>query len=186
MNSTDFTVAFQIGRGGPFWNPGSKKLLDIRTELSDYCENLFLNTRGSDGRFLPGRDWTLTTESGHIVVEGRDAIESETGRLDFDGDYDTKIVKWVSECDVNELKMVLDFVTDKDDLQAVLEMLYGYVDIEVLDDDDETLYYGNDRNEIIKAANSEDAYCVKCEDVELWNNVRDRISNLEYILKYFE
>ena len=184
MKSTDFTVAFHIGRGGRFYNQGHKSFLDYNVKLSDYCGNLFLNTRGSDGRFLPGSDWTLTTESGHIVIEGRDAIESETGRLDFDGDYDTIIVQYLSECSDSELRIVLDEFSsfDKFELQAVFELLSE--EIEIYNEDGEVIYIGSDFSEIVASAETEEADYAVCCDNKFWYK-SEGISRLKTILEHY-
>lgn len=45
---------------------------------------------------------------GHVILSGRDKIESDTGVLDWDGEYDTDIVRHLSECDDDEYQMILD------------------------------------------------------------------------------
>lgn len=45
---------------------------------------------------------------GNVILSGRDEIESETGILDWDGEYDTDIVRNLSECDDDEYQMILD------------------------------------------------------------------------------
>ena len=45
---------------------------------------------------------------GNVILSGRDEIESDTGILDWDGEYDTDIVRHLSECDDDEYQLILD------------------------------------------------------------------------------
>lgn len=81
------TITFQKKRG-------TKKIIDFDRKLSDYYDDdVFLNNEDFDGNELPADQWTLTNGAGNTILEGREAIESETGVLDFDGEYDTIYVE---------------------------------------------------------------------------------------------
>lgn len=45
---------------------------------------------------------------GNVILSGRDEIESDTGILDWDGEYDTDIMRHLSECDDDEYQLILD------------------------------------------------------------------------------
>ena len=47
-----------------------------------------------------------------MIIEGRANIESKTGVLDWDGEYDTDIVKYLDECDDTELGMIYQAYLD--------------------------------------------------------------------------
>lgn len=77
------TITFHKSRG-------TKKIIDFDRKLSDYFDdNTFLVNVDFNGNELPADQWTLTNGAGNTILEGREAIESETGVLDFDGEYDT-------------------------------------------------------------------------------------------------
>lgn len=109
-------VCFHIGRGGRFNNGGHKSFLedikDFQQLLSYYDDHLFLNNEDEDGNVFPDDEWTITDCSGSVLLEGREEIESETGCLDFDGEYDTSYVKEVEDCDEEELDLIIKCYND--------------------------------------------------------------------------
>lgn len=115
MNTTilegaqNMKVRFHIGRGGRFNNAGNKTYVGTVNKLSD-CFGDFCNIIDVDknGNPLPDSEWQLEDGGGNVILSGRDEIESETGILDWDGEYDTDIVRKLSECDDDEYQMILD------------------------------------------------------------------------------
>lgn len=115
MNTTilegaqNMKVRFHIGRGGRFNNAGHKTYVGTVNKLSD-CFGDFCNIIDVDenGNPLPDSEWQLEDGGGNVILSGRDEIESETGILDWDGEYDTDIVRKLSECDDDEYQMILD------------------------------------------------------------------------------
>lgn len=100
-------VAFHVGRGGRFFNPGHKTFNGHVKRLSDcYEHNAFIHREDFNGNPLPDEEWILDNGSGRALLTGRDAIESPVGVLDWDGDYDTDIVKYIEDCDEVELELV--------------------------------------------------------------------------------
>ena len=115
MNTTilegaqNMKVRFHIGRGGRFNNAGHKTYVGTVNKLSD-CFGDFCNIIDVDenGNPLSDSEWQLEDGGGNVILSGRDEIESETGILDWDGEYDTDIVRKLSECDDDEYQMILD------------------------------------------------------------------------------
>lgn len=115
MNTTilegaqNMKVRFHIGRGGRFNNAGHKTYAGTVNKLSD-CFGDFCNIIDVDenGNPLPDSEWQLEDGGGNVILSGRDEIESETGVLDWDGEYDTDIVRDLSECNDDEYQLILD------------------------------------------------------------------------------
>lgn len=113
MNTTVFeeaqniNVRFHIGRGGRFYNAGHKTYVGTVNGLSDcFGESTMIISEDENGKPLPDSEWQLV--DGGVILSGRDKIESETGILDWDGEYDTDIVRHLSECDDDEYQLILD------------------------------------------------------------------------------
>ena len=113
MNTTileeaqNIKVRFHIGRGGRFYNAGHKTYVGTVNGLSDcFGESTMLISEDENGKPLPDSEWRLV--DGGVILSGRDEIESETGILDWDGEYDTDIVRHLSECDDDEYQLILD------------------------------------------------------------------------------
>lgn len=114
MNTTVFeeaqniNVRFHIGRGGHFNNAGHKTYVGTVNDLSDCFGDSFVISEDENGKALPDSEWQLVDSGGNVILSGRDEIETETGILDWDGEYDTDIVRYLSECDDDEYQMILD------------------------------------------------------------------------------
>lgn len=114
MNTTilegaqDLKVRFHIGRGGHFNNAGHKTYEGTVNELSDCFGDSIVISEDENGKPLPDSEWRLVDGGGNVILTGRDEIESETGILDWDGEYDTDIVRHLSECDDDEYQLILD------------------------------------------------------------------------------
>lgn len=114
MNTTVFDeaqnikVRFHIGRGGHFHNAGHKTYVGTVNNLSDCFGDSFIISEDENGKPLPDSELQLVDCGGNVILSGRDKIESETGILDWDGEYDTDIVRHLSECDDDEYQLILD------------------------------------------------------------------------------
>ena len=114
MNTTileeaqNINVRFHIGRGGRFNNAGHKTYVGTVNDLSDCFGDSFIISEDENGKTLPDSEWRLVDGGGNVILSGRDEIESETGILDWDGEYDTDIVRHLSECDDDEYQLILD------------------------------------------------------------------------------
>ena len=104
----DLKVRFHIGRGGHFNNAGHKTYEGTVNELSDCFGDSIVISDDENGKPLPDSEWQLVDGGGNVILTGRDEIESETGILDWDGEYDTDIVRKLSECDDDEYQLILD------------------------------------------------------------------------------
>ena len=97
-------VAFHISRGGRFNNSGYKSYLGEKTFkdlISMNEDNLYIVNRDQQGRFIKP---IFADGSGNEVSD--DSIDSLTGSLNFDGDYDTYIAKYIEECTDKELDTI--------------------------------------------------------------------------------
>lgn len=117
------TFTFKIGRGGRFYNAGHKKLIGYNESLQDYFQDVFLIDGADDDEDekLPEEEWLLLDANGNTLLKGYE-IMSRTGTLDFDGDYDTIIVRSIEELREDEKSIVLDSYEtfDKDYQKAIL------------------------------------------------------------------
>ena len=104
----DLKVRFHIGRGGHFNNAGHKTYVGTVNGLSDCFGESIVISEDENGHPLPDSEWQLVDGGGNVILTGRDEIESETGILDWDGKYDTDIVRHLSECDDDEYQLILD------------------------------------------------------------------------------
>lgn len=115
MNASTYIVAFHIGRGGRFHNPGHKTFNQHIQKLSDcFGENFFIFKEDEDGNALPDGQWQLVDGGSNVILEGRANIESKTGVLDWDGEYDTDIVQYLSECSESEIDLIYQAYLDGD------------------------------------------------------------------------
>ena len=114
MNTTileeaqNMKVRFHIGRGGRFNSAGHKTYVGTVNELSDCFGDSIVISEDENGKTLPDSEWKLVDSGSNVILSGRDEIESETGILDWDGEYDTDIVRKLSECDDDEYQLILD------------------------------------------------------------------------------
>ena len=114
MNTTileeaqDMKVRFHIGRGGRLNNAGHKTYVGTVNELSDCFGDSIVISEDENGKTLPDSEWQLVDSGSNVILSGRDKIESDTGILDWDGEYDTDIVRYLSECDDEEYQLILD------------------------------------------------------------------------------
>ena len=104
----DLKVRFHIGRGGHFNNEGHKTYVGTVNELSDCFGDSIVISEDENGKTLPDSEWQLVDSGSNVILSGRDEIESETGILDWDGEYDTDIVRKLSECDDDEYQLIFD------------------------------------------------------------------------------
>lgn len=114
MNTTiieeaqNIKVRFHIGRGGRFNNAGHKTYVGTVNDLSDCFGDSLLISEDENGLPLPDSEWRLVDGGGNVILSGRDEIESDTGILDWDGEYNTDIVRHLSECDDDDYQLIYD------------------------------------------------------------------------------
>jgi len=97
-------VSFHIGRGGRFYNNGHKSYLGEKTFkdlISMNEDSLYIVNRDEQGRFM-----RPTLFDGFSNVVSNDDIDGLTGVLDFDGDYDTYIAKYIEYCTDQEIDLI--------------------------------------------------------------------------------
>lgn len=114
MNTTileearNMKVRFHIGRGGQFHNAGHKTYVGTVNDLSDCFGDSIVFSEDENGNPLPDSDWKLVDGGGNVILSGRDEIESDTGILDWDGEYDTDIVRYLKDCTDEEYQLIID------------------------------------------------------------------------------
>lgn len=117
MTTDKIIVAFNIK------NLNGRKVTYVPyvTKLSDvFREEDIINDTDIDGNPLPDEQWQLLDNGVNILLEGRDQIEAETGSIDYDDDYGKWIVKYLSDCNEEEIEALY---------QAYLwEKLPSYID----------------------------------------------------------
>lgn len=115
-------VRFHVGRGGHFHNAGHKTYVGTVDNLADCFGDAFIISEDENGKVLPDSEWQLVDDGGNVILQGREQIESPTGVLDWDGQYDTDVVKYLSECSDDEYQIIIDAFNDGE-----------YVEEEVID-----------------------------------------------------
>lgn len=130
MDTEKRLVAFQTSRtdnqNHRHSNGGHRRFLDYDRPLQYYFDNCWVMGEDPETRdALPDEDWQLIDSGGNVILRGRDAIECETGVLDFDGIYDTVVVKRLEDCDENELRLIAEAwnYVDKEILEYANRML---------------------------------------------------------------
>lgn len=111
-SDTQTVVMIHIGRGGRFNNGGHKTFVGVRdlTWAPDICT--LIDTDEED-------EWRLIEDaSERTLLEGREAIESRTGVLDYDGIYDTDVFKYIEDCTDDELQLLKQAI-DNHDIEAM-------------------------------------------------------------------
>jgi hypothetical protein len=97
-------VAFHVGRGGRFYNPGHKTFIGERNFqdlLEMHSEYIYFRNRDSYGRF---QKTEIVDGSGSVVSE--DNPKGLIGQLNFDGDYDTVYCRYIEDCTDEELRII--------------------------------------------------------------------------------
>lgn len=112
MNAENILVRFHIGRGGHFNNQGHEIYVGTVKELADCFGNAMVIDQDENGTRLPDDDWQLIDDGGNVILSGREQIESPTGVLDWDGQYDTDVVKYLSECSDDEYQIIINAFND--------------------------------------------------------------------------
>lgn len=107
-------VRFHVGRGGRFYNQGHLSFIneDNFQDLISACKddaNLFevnsvYDEETDTEKDLPEEEWYLYDAGNKILVQGKEAMEAETGCLDWDGEYDTDYVKTTDELNDKEIE----------------------------------------------------------------------------------
>ncbi|MDD7304283.1 MAG: hypothetical protein SPF56_07240 [Bacteroidaceae bacterium] len=150
-------VAFHVARGGQHFNPGHKTYLPNVKCLLDYLpyspEDVIVK-EDAQGNPFPEEKWVWCDGNGEVLLWGRAAIEAETGILDYDGEYDTCIVRYLEDCTEDEISVLFQAylageVTDEDIANYVCES-EGYRRIvRVKNNDKETIILLSDHSELI-------------------------------------
>lgn len=112
-NTMKTIVAFHIGRGGRFNNGGHKTFMPYISHLSQcFNDKCIIISEDEDGNELPGEEWELIDGGSNVILRGCDAISNEVGILDWDTIYDTDIVKYLEDCDEDEMNILYQHYLD--------------------------------------------------------------------------
>lgn len=87
-------VAFKIGRGGRFYNGGHKTYIG-QQPINDFIGDLFLN-----------EETNIYMDSNGNEVLDAEYLNEGIGIIDLDGEYDTTICKYLSQCNDSELNLI--------------------------------------------------------------------------------
>lgn len=105
-------VSFHIGRGGHNNNAGhlsfsgEEDFQDLIMRCNYVCTII---SRDEEGKPLAREEWTLIDDaSERVLIQGRDAIESRIGKLEWDGEYDTDYVTTTDNLSDKELDALWD------------------------------------------------------------------------------
>lgn len=112
MEANEIIVAFNVGRGGRFGNSGYKTYSPRIYKLSDCFGDSIIVNEDEAGNPLPDEDWTLIDSGGNVILRGEEAITADTGVLDWDGEYDTDIVKYLDDCTDDEIEVLYNYYLD--------------------------------------------------------------------------
>lgn len=148
-----------------------KQVKDFGKVLSDYFNycDLFLHSEDEEGNDLPNDEWVLSTCTGTPILEGRDNIESETGILEIDGDYDTIIVKKLDDLYEEEIEILRDYYLND-----------GYTDCYSIDDILQVLGYNEITNIKVYRSNAEVFYNSGNPNTNGWILIdRDNVSDMD-------
>lgn len=184
----DKIVAFHIGRGGRFHNSGHKSVMPNIKKLNDcFSENSIVISEDEDGKALSDEEWKLIDGGSNVILKGRDKIENETGILDWDGEYDTDIVKYISECDENELRLLIQtYEKDGLDEDIITAVMYHWSNmLSVVDEEDNTIYWGMNRKRIFEEAEKKETEKVMTDDNTIIWEKHEGINKLKTLLKYY-
>lgn len=120
--SKKIIVAFHKGRGGKYHNAGHLTFIgekNFQDLILMNSENIFEKNRDENGKFC---NPYLTDWSGNNITD--DDIRGEVGTLDFDGQYDTDIAKYIEDCADWELEKIA--TSDQYRSPKLLEWLSNY------------------------------------------------------------
>lgn len=120
-------VHFHVGRGGRFHNAGFKEFKGAE-DMTWPDEYVWIEDTDEEGNSVPDEKWVLRTDTGHVLLEGKDAIMSRTGVLDYDGESNTDIYKYLADCTDAEMEILVRAVErgdtwglTKDDIKYINE-----------------------------------------------------------------
>lgn len=102
-------VSFHIGRGGRFHNPGHLTFRgeeDFQYLIAECSDSCIIISEDVDGNTLPDEDWTLEDHGGNVILQGRSEIDARTGRLEWDGEYDTDYTTTADELSDEEIEAI--------------------------------------------------------------------------------
>lgn len=132
MNKTlVHTVAFHhFGGGG---NNHKMKFVGENKSLIDFLEegDIIVST-DEEGNELPDEEWQWIDGGGNVLLEGRENIYSQTGRLDRDWMYDTVDVIDINDLDQREIEnlyyneYLVDDTSLSDELAEYVVSWLGY------------------------------------------------------------
>lgn len=182
-------VAFHIGRGGHYQNHGHKTFMPYVHKLQDcidYSKHTIIS-EDEDGNKLPDDKWLLVDGGDNVILEGREEIECKTGILDWDGEYDTDIVKYIEDCNQDEIKLLVEaFANDyisKDYLPEIVSMWGDTFDLEAKNGE---YYIDICYNKKKVFAYAFDEPCVlKLGNVAIWDSSNDSREDLEHLFSLY-
>lgn len=124
---------FHVGRGGMFNNGGHCTYKGTKNigEVLSLCDSgnrwSYIRERDEKGRFCVPY---YVDQNGNFLIDVKD-VESGVGKLDWDTIYDTDICFKISQCDQNDLKIILNS-NEWDKEEVIKEYFDNYTDLEMV------------------------------------------------------
>lgn len=146
------TVTFHIFGGG-----GNRNRIELvafdETLQQCFRDSDFIESEDEEGNTLPDNEWRLLDGAGNTILEGRSDIESKTGRLEYDGEYDTYVVTTLDDLSEREKDAIREAYKNQAFLDEELKF-YALYELSVL-----PLFGG-------VATFNADAACIECDTIE--------------------
>ncbi len=102
-------VRFHIGRSARRPYGGHKTFMGAQTlqqVLKERSRQLFLHSEDERGEPLPDDKWAITDAAGRILLAGRETCLSDTGDIEFNGQYDADTCLPLEDCDPDEIRLI--------------------------------------------------------------------------------
>lgn len=133
-SETPVFVSFHIGRGGSFNNAGHLSFHgeeDFQQLIKRCSDSCMIISEDEKGNTLPDDKWQLVDTGSNVILQGRDEIEGNTGRLEWDTIYDTDYVTTTDNLSELETELIWrDYLNEKymsDDLKDIICTLKGKI-----------------------------------------------------------
>lgn len=136
--NSETIVAFHIGRGGRFNNPGHLSFVGEH-KIGDFTDNLWsptiIDENAEDGYIddeRPEAEWTC--ESGDSVGLTNAMVASGIGRIEYDGEYDTTYTMYLKDVEQDSREWDAIFATKWIDAEDAKMYLCPILAVESVED----------------------------------------------------
>lgn len=157
MEKKTIYLTFHVGRGGRFFNQGHL------TFIGAYDFQWVINNAINDGKAIPD-GCRLVTETGRVLLEGRESMESMTGVLDLDGDYDTDYTTTIEDLNEREKDAIRRALKEKAGVLSLNELSLDITDF-LIEYEGVDHYVSDDRRFVLTPSKNIEG-CWVCADTE--------------------